>query len=160
DRAILVGTHQALGDIRKKALNSDLQGSGNCAALLAHIRDDFDLVIVDEGHYEPAISWSRGVREFNLPTLLLSATPYRNDYKSFRVRRRYLFNFAYRQAVAESIIRPAEIMSPQDAQQPEEPEAAVAQFVASLHHALPERLQQAQRWFRNGASPKVMVRGD
>lgn len=95
DRAILVGTHQALGDIRKRAHNPESQGSANCVALLAHIQDVFDLVIVDEGHYEPAISWSRGVREFNLPTLLLSATPYRNDYKSFRVRGRYLFNFPY-----------------------------------------------------------------
>lgn len=160
DRAILVGTHQALGDIRKKAFNSDLQGSGNCAALLANIQDNFDLVIVDEGHYEPAISWSRGVREFNLPTLLLSATPYRNDYKSFRVRGRYLFNFPYRQAVDGSIIRPAEIIQPQDVQQPSGQEAAINQFVGRLHNALPERLQQARRWFRNGASPKVMVRGD
>ena len=55
--------------------------------LLDQIKNSFDLVIVDEGHYEPAVSWSRGVREFNLPTVLLSATPYRNDYKSFRVPR-------------------------------------------------------------------------
>lgn len=160
DRAILVGTHQALGDIRKRAHDPESQGSANCVALLAHIQDVFDLVIVDEGHYEPAISWSRGVREFNLPTLLLSATPYRNDYKSFRVRGRYLFNFPYRQAVDGSIIRPAEVIQPQDVQQPEGREAAITQFVANLHHALPERLQQARRWFRNGASPKVMVRGD
>ncbi|WP_083202446.1 DEAD/DEAH box helicase [Stappia indica] len=160
DRAILVGTHQALGDIRKKALDADLPGAGNCADLLASIRDNFDLVIVDEGHYEPAISWSRGVREFNLPTLLLSATPYRNDYKSFRVRGRYLFNFPYRQAVDGCIIRPAEIIQPQEAQQPEGREAAVARFVGSLSNELPERLLDAERWFRNGATPKVMVRGD
>lgn len=160
DRAILVGTHQALGDIRKKALDPDLEGSANCATLLANIRDNFDLIVVDEGHYEPAISWSRGVREFNLPTLLLSATPYRNDYKSFRVRGRYLFNFPYRQAIDEGIIRPVEIIQPQNGQQPDSREAAIAHFVANMHHELPARLQQAQRWFRDGALPKVMVRGD
>ncbi|PJO49400.1 hypothetical protein CWE02_06435 [Brucella pituitosa] len=160
DRAILVGTHQALGDVRKTALDPDDGGSRDAATLLAHIRDEFDLVIVDEGHYEPAISWSRGVREFNLPTLLLSATPYRNDYKSFRVRGRYLFNFPYRQAVEERIIRPADIIVPQGDDRPVGREAAIPQFVDNLHHELPDRLREAERWFRNGATPKVMVRGD
>jgi superfamily II DNA or RNA helicase len=160
DRVVLVGTHQALGDIRKKALNPDLLGSEGCATLINNIRDSFDLVIVDEGHYEPAISWSQGVRELNLPTLLLSATPYRNDYKSFRVRGRYLFNFPYSQAVEKDIIRPAKIIVPQENTEPLRHEAAINQFVASMHHELPSRLTEANRWFRNGTTPKVMVRGD
>lgn len=159
-RTILVGTHQALGDIRKTACDDDDSGSQDAVALLDHIRDQFDLVIVDEGHYEPAISWSRGVRELNLPTLLLSATPYRNDYKSFRVRGRYLFNFPYSQAVERRIIRPAEIIAPQEICRPEGREAAIMQFVDILQQELPGRLEQAERWFRNGAIPKVMVRGD
>lgn len=160
DRAVLVGTHQALGDIRKTAHDPDAGSSQDAATLLAHIRDQFDLVIVDEGHYEPAISWSRGVREFNLPTLLLSATPYRNDYKSFRVRGRYLFNFPYRQAVDGRIIRPADIIVPHGDDRPVGREAAIPQFVGILHHELPDRLREAERWFRNGETPKVMVRGD
>ncbi|UWR61414.1 DEAD/DEAH box helicase [Phaeobacter inhibens] len=160
DRAILVGTHQALGDIRKKAHNPDDGGSAVATTLLAHIRNQFDLVIVDEGHYEPAISWSRGVREFNLPTLLLSATPYRNDYKSFRVRGRYLFNYPYRQAVDERIIRPADIIAPEGDAGPVAREAAVPQFVDILHRELPDRLKDAERWFLNDVAPKVMVRGD
>lgn len=160
DRAILVGTHQALGDIRKTAQDPDDGGSAVAAAILAHIRDEFDLVIVDEGHYEPAISWSRGVREFNLPTLLLSATPYRNDYKSFRVRGRYLFNFPYRQAVDGRIIRPADIIVPEGDVGPVVREAAIPQFVGILHKELLERLREAERWFLNGVTPKVMVRGD
>ncbi|MFD0908596.1 DEAD/DEAH box helicase [Ruegeria arenilitoris] len=160
DRAILVGTHQALGGIRKTAHDPDNVGSEVAAALLAHIRDQFDLVIVDEGHYEPAISWSRGVREFNLPTLLLSATPYRNDYKSFRVRGRYLFNFPYRQAVEERIIRPADIIAPEGDAELIAREAAIPQFVGIMHRELTERLREAERWFLNGDAPKVMVRGD
>lgn len=160
DRAILVGTHQALGDIRNKAHDLDNGGSAVAAALLAQIREEFDLVIVDEGHYEPAISWSRGVREFNLPTLLLSATPYRNDYKSFRVRGRYLFNFPYRQAVEGRIIRPADIIVPEGDAGPVAREAAVPQFVGILQQELPDRLREAERWFFNGIAPKVMVRGD
>jgi hypothetical protein len=41
-----------------------------------------DLVIVDEGHYEPAYSWSQAVRAIGKPTIIFSATPYRNDYKA------------------------------------------------------------------------------
>ncbi len=160
DRTILVGTHQALGDIRKTAHDPDDGGSAISAALLAHIRDQFDLVIVDEGHYEPAISWSRGVRDFNLPTLLLSATPYRNDYKSFRVRGRYLFNFPYRQAIDRRIIRPADIIVPEKDAGLFAREAAVPQFVGILHQELPDRLRESERWFLNGVAPKVMVRAD
>lgn len=160
DRVILVGTHQALSDIRKKAFDSNHRASDHCKAILSEIRRNFDLVVVDEGHYEPAITWSRGVREFNLPTLLLSATPYRNDYKSFRVRGRYLFNFPYQQAVDRGIIRPAEIIEPRADELPERWEAAVTQFVGILHRELPDRLRRARRWFRQGFAPKVMVRGD
>ena len=159
DRAILVGTHHALGAIRKRAFDPDAPGSDACQAMLAEIRDNFDLVIVDEGHYEPAVSWSRGVREFNLPTLLLSATPYRNDYKSFRVRGRYLFNFPHAQAIERKIIRPAEVILP--AVEPEgDRQAAVVQFVEILHQELSDRLAAARNWFRDGTEPKVMVRGD
>ena len=159
DRAILVGTHQALGAVRKTAHDPDEPDAGICQTVLAEIRGNFDLIVVDEGHYEPAVSWSRGVREFNLPTLLLSATPYRNDYKSFRVRGRYLFNFPYEQAVDHRIIRPAEIIV-SDVDPEQERQAAVTQFVGILQQELPDRLEQARAWFRDGAAPKVMVRGD
>jgi hypothetical protein len=89
DRCILVGTHQALDKIRRTSLDQEASQAPLCGELLRQIKQTFDLIIVDEGHYEPAVSWSRGVRDFNLPTILLSATPYRNDYKSFRVRGRY-----------------------------------------------------------------------
>jgi superfamily II DNA or RNA helicase len=159
ERVILVGTHQALGAIRKSANDPDRPGSRQCQDILAELRDNFDLVVVDEGHYEPAVSWSRGVRELNLPTLLLSATPYRNDYKSFRVRGRYLFNFPYAQAVEHKIIRPTKIIIP-DVGSVAGRQPAVRQFVQLLHQELPTRLTRAANWFRNNTAPKVMVRGD
>ncbi|WP_188720512.1 DEAD/DEAH box helicase [Actibacterium pelagium] len=159
DRAILVGTHHALGAIRKAAFDPDVPDSDDCQRILAEISKNFDLVVVDEGHYEPAVSWSRGVRDFNLPTLLLSATPYRNDYKSFRVRGRYLFNFPHAQAIERNIIRPAEVILP-DVEPEGDRQAAVAQFVEILHQELPNRLAAARNWFRDATKPKVMVRGD
>lgn len=159
DRAILIGTHQALGAVRKTADDPGQTEAVICKAILREIRDNFDLVIVDEGHYEPAISWSQGVREFNLPTLLLSATPYRNDYKSFRVCGRYLFNFSYDQAVSRGIIRPAEVILP-DVEIEQDRQSAVTQFVGLMQQELPHRLERAKAWFRDGVAPKVMVRGD
>ncbi|BAB51925.1 DEAD/DEAH box helicase [Mesorhizobium japonicum] len=155
DRAVLVGTHQALDKIRRTALKD----GGVCARLLERIKETFDLIIVDEGHYEPAVSWSHGVRDFNLPTLLLSATPYRNDYKSFRVRGRFLFNYPYAEAVADRIIRPVEVIVPNDDHA--SGGDAVSRFVALLRSELFARLQTTDRWFKNdGTLPKVMVRAD
>lgn len=154
DRTILVGTHQALDAIRRTAAEDE----GLQAQLLDRIRGTFDVVIVDEGHYEPAVSWSRGVREFDLPTVLLSATPYRNDYKSFRVRGRFLFNYPYEEAVADRIIRPVEVIVPGEVAGGE---GAITQFVSLLQSNLPARLETTARWFpAEGALPKVMVRAD
>jgi superfamily II DNA or RNA helicase len=157
DRVILVGTHQALDAIRRIAADADDLSCLVARALLNRIKNTFDLIMVDEGHYEPAVSWSRGVREFNLPTVLLSATPYRNDYKSFRVRGRYLFNYPYDQAVEAGIIRPVEIVIPAAAPRRQ---ASVAQFVQMLEAELTPRLATTDRWFAPGSIPKVMVRGD
>ncbi len=159
DRVILVGTHQALNAIRLVANDADEPGNAVARDILEQIRDTFDLVVVDEGHYEPAVSWSRGVREFNLPTILLSATPYRNDYKSFRVRGRYLFNYPYEEAVGAGIIRPVNIVTP-PAAPARRGNAAVAQFVRMLEAELAPRLRTAATWFDGGIVPKVMVRAD
>src|SRR5262249_45679985 len=39
-----------------------------------------DLLIFDEGHYEPAISWRHAVRSFDCPRVIFTATPFRNDW--------------------------------------------------------------------------------
>ncbi len=43
------------------------------------------LIVFDEGHYEPAISWSKTIRKFKCPRLIFTATPFRNDFKSFNI---------------------------------------------------------------------------
>ncbi len=71
-----------------------------------------DLVIVDEGHYEPAFSWAQAVRAIGSPTLIFTATPYRNDYKYFDIDGRYVFNLPWDEAVEERLIRDVEISTP------------------------------------------------
>ena len=44
-----------------------------------------ELVLVDEGHREPAPRWATAVRELNAPTILFTATPYRNDHLAFEI---------------------------------------------------------------------------
>jgi hypothetical protein len=68
-------------------------------------------VFVDEGHYEPAVEWGQAVKQMQRPTVLLTATPYRNDLKLFRVAKRDVFNFTHKQAVEERIIRGVEFRS-------------------------------------------------
>jgi superfamily II DNA or RNA helicase len=62
-------------------------------------------VFVDEGHYEPAAEWGQAVKHLDKPALLLTATPYRNDLKLFRVEKENVFNFTHRDAVKRKIIR-------------------------------------------------------
>ncbi|WP_440830695.1 DEAD/DEAH box helicase [Pseudomonas fragariae (ex Marin et al. 2024)] len=157
-RTIVVGTHQALAKIRNISLALEDPNHDDCINLLKLVAQ-FDLIIVDEGHYEPAISWSHGVREFNIPTLLLSATPYRNDYKSFCVRGRYVFNMPYQEALDQRIIRPVEIVAAR-ASVADGLHAAVNQFVKMLQQELPHRLREAEKWFRDGVAPKVIVRAN
>jgi len=116
DRTVLVGTLQALDKIRtdrdrlrRKAVASVIPDAQIAElARLERILDmlsTFDLVVVDEGHYEPAPSWSRSVRELARPTLLLSATPFRNDYKLFTVRGSFAYNFPFPKAPEAKIVR-------------------------------------------------------
>ncbi len=65
------------------------------------------LVIVDEGHYEPAVEWGKSVKGLNTKTVLLTATPYRNDLKLFRIKDpgRSTYHFTHKQAVETEIIR-------------------------------------------------------
>lgn len=116
DRTVLVGTLQALDKIRtdrdklrRNAAGGPLEDTKVAElARLDRILDllgTFDLVVVDEGHYEPAPSWSRSVRELARPTILLSATPFRNDYKLFTVRGSFAYNFPFPKAADAKIVR-------------------------------------------------------
>ncbi|NRB54908.1 MAG: DEAD/DEAH box helicase family protein [Salinicola sp.] len=116
DRTVLVGTLQALDKIRTDRDKLKRKGAGGqledakvaeLARLdrILELLGTFDLVVVDEGHYEPAPSWSRSVRELALPTILLSATPFRNDYKLFTVRGSFAYNFSFPKAAEAKIVR-------------------------------------------------------
>jgi superfamily II DNA or RNA helicase len=102
---------------------------------------DFDLVLVDEGHYEPAHQWSQAIRRLARPTVLLSATPYRNDEKFFRVGQSR-FRFAHHRAVAKGFLRTPGFQRITRSS----PAAFAAELVRTVSEAFP------------GESPRVIVR--
>jgi len=74
-------------------------------AAYAELSKRISLVVVDEGHYEPALSWAKAVRGLARPTLLLTATPYRNDFKFFDVDDAYCFFYSHQQAEDDRFLR-------------------------------------------------------
>lgn len=78
------------------------------SAAYAQLRDRLGLVVVDEGHYEPARSWSEAVRQLERPTVLFTATPYRNDVKYFDLAEDFQFHFSHAEAEASHILRGTE----------------------------------------------------
>ncbi|MDH5546197.1 MAG: DEAD/DEAH box helicase family protein [Gammaproteobacteria bacterium] len=94
--AIFVTTFATLSTLRKEY--------SEAYELLAKT---ISFVIVDECHYEPAVGWGRSVKELNTKTILLTATPYRNDLKLFRITdpKSQCFHFTHEDAVSNNIIR-------------------------------------------------------
>ncbi len=74
DVKVIVSTLAALTDLRR-----------NDEKIYSALQNKVDLVIVDEGHYEPAVEWGKSVKCLDKPTVLMTATPYRNDLKLFHI---------------------------------------------------------------------------
>jgi superfamily II DNA or RNA helicase len=93
---IIVATFATLNDLRI-----------NHTDTYQNLAKAISLVIVDEGHYEPSIEWGKSVKHLNTKTLLLTATPYRNDLKLFRITdpEQSTHHFTHKQAVERAIIR-------------------------------------------------------
>ncbi len=91
---VFVGTIQTLQTIHSKQPKE-----------YAELKRRLSFVIVDEGHREPAPDWAAAVRGLERPTLLLTATPYRNDHKMFNVNPGHVYVYSHQQAVTDRYIR-------------------------------------------------------
>lgn len=76
-------------------------------AVYKELSNAISLVIVDEGHYEPAVEWGKSVKGLRAKTVLFTATPYRNDLKLFQITdpAKSVHHFMHRDAVERGIIR-------------------------------------------------------
>ena len=97
-RKVTLGTIQALQQIHA-ARPSDYQ----------RLVGQFGTVIFDEGHREPAQSWAEAARGLSAPTILMSATPFRNDLKLFDVDLNYIHFLSFSESVEKHIIRDVQI---------------------------------------------------
>ncbi len=114
---ILVCTIQTLQSLHKN--NSAFQRLKKWATL----------ALVDEGHREPAPRWAKAVRDLECPTVLLTATPYRNDLQLFDVSRDFFYSFTFDEAVEKRIVRDVEFV---DGTWPRSGPNAIEQFVTQL----------------------------
>ena len=86
---------------------------------IEQLRREIDLVLVDEGHYEPALSWSTALRQFAVPRVLFTATPYRNDLKTFDVDFGWASHYTLSEATQQNIIRQIRVVERQPTRDPE-----------------------------------------
>ncbi|WP_373123053.1 DEAD/DEAH box helicase [Mycobacterium marinum] len=123
ERSILVMTVQML--VR-------LQSSGGSSAAYEAMRKHIDLVVFDEGHYEPAAKYSAAVRGLDRPTVLLTATPFRNDLKAFRILANNVNIYPFSQAVADKRIRDVEIVQRMPTRDPQQFSADIINYCESV----------------------------
>jgi superfamily II DNA or RNA helicase len=74
-------------------------------ALFAGLVNWVSLVLVDEGHREPAPKWANAVRKLETKTILFTATPYRNDRRLFDLDPTFRYTLTFPEAVETAIIR-------------------------------------------------------
>lgn len=70
-----------------------------------------DVVLVDEGHCEPAHSWSVTIRGFEKPIVLFTATPYRNDLRAFKIDPKAIHVTKFMEVLKQRFVRKVEIVS-------------------------------------------------
>lgn len=95
---VLVCTNQALQKLRKDN------------AAFQRLRKWTTLALIDEGHREPASKWAEAIRDLECPTLLFTATPYRNDLQLFDVNRDYFYSYTFGEASEHRIVREVEFI--------------------------------------------------
>lgn len=71
---------------------------------LARIQQEFDLIIVDEGHSEPSPIWREIIRQSKALKVVVTATPYRNDLFELNVSTKHAYVFTFKNAVSDGII--------------------------------------------------------
>lgn len=109
----------------------------------------FGTVFFDEGHREPAPQWAKAARGLGAPTVLFSATPYRNDLKIFGIDQNFTSFLSFREATDRGLIRPVEVRE-QDL--PADPITFAAATI--------ELRDQLLAAGRISASDKIIIRAD
>lgn len=105
--------------IKRKTVYSDVNDtSKNCVYVstfqklqtfdsnqLERLKQDIDLIIIDEGHAEPSPVWSTLVRGIDAHKVVITATPYRNDLYQFDVTEDASYIYTFKRALADGVLK-------------------------------------------------------
>lgn len=75
------------------------------SAQLERLKQDIDLIIIDEGHAEPSPVWSTLVRGINAHKVVITATPYRNDLYQFDVTEDASYIYTFERALTDGVLK-------------------------------------------------------
>lgn len=98
--AVLVGTIQTLAEVHQE-----------CSDDFRRVAKKIGLLVFDEGHREPARVWGEAARALKAPTILFSATPYRNDYALFDIDPKHTESLGFHEALQDRCIREVRVES-------------------------------------------------
>jgi len=138
---IIVTTIQAL-----QSIATDI----SCEREFQDFQKKVDCVIFDEGHKEPAYSWGETVRSFKKPTILFSATPYRNDYKVFNIDKENFYSIEHEFCTRQNFLRKLEIIEINDSSN--SISTYLKKLLAEIKKIEPEIVKQGIK------NPKVIIR--
>lgn len=74
-------------------------------AQLDDLKQNIDLVIVDEGHAEPSPVWRNLVRDIGAHKIVITATPYRNDLFQFDIDANSSYIYTFSKALESGVLR-------------------------------------------------------
>ena len=114
ERMVLVGTLQPLDQVRTKRDELDrksrrgrpltaeeLETQDITGRMMSWLKG-FDLISSMKATTSPPPLGVGASGELKRPTVLLSATPFRNDYKLFQVKGRFVFNYPFKPRVTKT----------------------------------------------------------
>lgn len=114
------------------------------------LQDKVSLLIIDEGHYEPALMWRDAIRGISAPRVVFTATPFRNDLKLFDVNAQHSYSYTFHQATTENTIRNVQF---HQRVVPDTPQDFVDDVVTFYDEQFPQVRQTAN-------PPRVIIRCD
>lgn len=71
---------------------------------LTELKNNIDLIIIDEGHSEPSPVWRTLVRGLKAHKIVITATPYRNDLFQFDINGNSSFIYSFERALSDGIL--------------------------------------------------------
>jgi superfamily II DNA or RNA helicase len=143
DGAVIIGTIQKLHTMRVNHKRS-----------FSRLVNRVDLVLFDEGHYEPALRWRDTVRSIGKPRVIFTATPFRNDLKLFDVDLDHTYTYSFKKAVSKLMIRDVNILGVRTPRSPEAFVEKVIEFYKPLFGPIPRAADPLDD------RPRVIVRCD